>query len=97
LSNEPHPGPAPTYGSETGGRILAALDRPPLAGFVDCGWRFSREHKIDLVGRERWCERDASKFVAKAADAVGFYMAPPENAIVIGLDEKLSIRASERA
>jgi hypothetical protein len=36
-------------------------------------------------------------FVAKAADVVGLYMAPPENAIVICVDEKPSIQALERA
>ena len=34
---------------------------------------------------------------AKAADVVGLYMAPPENAIVICVDEKPSIQALERA
>jgi hypothetical protein len=34
---------------------------------------------------------------AKAADVVGLYMAPPENAIVICVDEKFSIQALERA
>src|SRR5262249_53324960 len=37
------------------------------------------------------------EFVAKAADVVGLYMAPPENAIVICVDEKPSIQALERA
>jgi hypothetical protein len=36
-------------------------------------------------------------FVAKPADVVGLYMAPPENAIVICVDEKPSIQALERA
>jgi hypothetical protein len=35
--------------------------------------------------------------VAKAADVVGLYIAPPENAIVICVDEKPSIQALERA
>jgi len=37
------------------------------------------------------------EFVAKAADVVGLYMAPPENAIVISVDGKPSIQALERA
>jgi hypothetical protein len=36
-------------------------------------------------------------FVAKAADVVGLYIAPPENAVVICVDEKPSIQALERA
>jgi transposase len=113
LSNKVHPGPAPTYNAETGRRILAVLDRDPPAGFarwtgpliaVELGdvheqyiWRFLRTQKIDLSGRKSWCESNDPEFVAKAADVVGLYMAPPENAIVICVDEKPSIQALERA
>src|SRR3974390_2285792 len=113
LGNKPQPGPAPTYGAETGRRILAVLDREPPAGFArwtgsliatELGdvheqyvWRFLRTEKIDLSGRKSWCERDDPEFVAKAADVVGLYMAPPENAIVFCVDEKPSIQALERA
>jgi transposase len=113
LGNKPHPGPAPTYGAETGRRILEVLDREPPAGFArwtgsliatelsdvheQYVWRFLRTEKIDLSGRKSWCESDDPEFVAKAADVVGLYMAPPENAIVICVDEKPSIQALERA
>ena len=113
LGNKAHPGPAPTYGTETGCRILTVLDREPPAGFArwtgaliaaELGdvheqyvWRFLRAQKIDLAGRKSWCESDDPEFVAKAADVVGLYMAPPENAIVISVDEKPSIQALERA
>jgi len=113
LSNKAHPGPAPTYSSETGRRILAVLDRAPPVGFArwtgpliaaELGtvheqyvWRFLRGQKIDLAGRKSWCESDDPEFVAKAAAVVGLYMAPPENAIVICVDEKPSIQALERA
>ena len=104
LADKPRPGPQP---------ILAVLDRPPPAGFArwngpliaaELGdvheqqvWRFLRAHKIDLSGRKSWCESNDPEFVAKAADVVGLYMAPPENAIVICVDEKPSIQALERA
>jgi hypothetical protein len=60
-------------------------------------WRFLRAQKIDLAGRKSWCESNDPEFVAKAADVVGLYTAPPENAIVICVDEKPSIQALERA
>jgi hypothetical protein len=60
-------------------------------------WRFLRAQKIDLVGRKSWCESDDPEFVAKAADVVGLYLAPPENAVVVCVDEKPSIQALERA
>jgi transposase len=113
LADKPRPGPQPKYNKETGRRILAVLDRPPPAGFArwnglliaaELGdvheqqvWRFLRAQKIDLSGRKSWCESNDPEFVAKAADVIGLYMAPPENAIVICVDEKPSIQALERA
>jgi transposase len=113
LTDKQRPGPAPKYTAETGRRILAVLERPPPAGFArwtgpliasDLGdvseqhiWRFLRAQQIDLDGRKSWCESDDPAFAAKAADVVGLYMAPPENAIVICVDEKPSIQALERA
>jgi transposase len=113
LEDKERPGPAPKYGAETGRRILAVLDQPPPRGFARWTgpliaaalgdvheqqvWRFLREQKIDLTGRKSWCESSDPEFVAKAADVVGLYMAPPENAIVICVDEKPSIQALERA
>jgi transposase len=106
-------GAEPKYTAQTDKRILALLDRPPPAGHarwtgpllsaalgdvdVQYVWRFLRSRKIDLAGRKSWCESNDPEFVAKAADVVGLYMAPPENAIVICVDEKPSIQALERA
>jgi hypothetical protein len=63
----------------------------------DGGENFLRAQKIDLAGRKSWCESNDPEYVAKAADVVGLYIAPPENAIVICVDEKPSIQALERA
>jgi transposase len=113
LADKRRPGPAPKYGAETNRRILALLDEPAPKGFARWTgpliaealgdvheqqvWRFLRDQKIDLAGRKSWCESDDPEFVAKAAEVVGLYMAPPENAIVICVDEKPSIQALERA
>jgi transposase len=106
-------GAEPKYTAETNKRILALLDQVPPKGYarwtgpllaaalgdvdVQHIWRFLRARKIDLAGRKSWCESNDPEFVAKAADVVGLYMAPPENAIVICVDEKPSIQALERA
>jgi len=103
----------PKYGPETGLRILVLLDEKPPPGFANWTapllaaalgdvheqyiWRFLRAQKIDLSGRKSWCESNDPDFVAKAAEIVGLYMAPPENAVVIAVDEKPSIQALERA
>jgi|ERR1700688_173876 len=113
LEDKVRPGPAPKYGAESGRRILALLDEPPPKGYgrwtgaliaealgdvhEQQVWRFLRAQKIDLAGRKSWCESNDPEFVAKAAEVVGLYMAPPENAIVICVDEKPSIQALERA
>src|SRR4029077_8121785 len=44
-----------------------------------------------------WCERNDPDFAAKAAAVVGLYMKPPENALVLAVDEKPSIQALERS
>ena len=105
-------GAEPKYTSQTDNRILALLDQPPPKGYgrwsgpllaaglgdvdVQYIWRFLRAQKIDLAGRKSWCESNDPQFAAKAADVVGLYMAPPENAVVICVDEKPSIQALER-
>jgi transposase len=113
LEDKRRPGPKPKYDTATGKRILALLDQPPPAGYgrwtggllaralgdvhEQQVWRFLRSQKIDLSGRKSWCESNDPEFVTKAADVVGLYMAPPENAIVLCVDEKPSIQALERA
>ena len=44
-----------------------------------------------ILHATRPCESKDPDFAAKAAEVVGLYMAPPENAIVISVDEKPSI------
>ena len=106
-------GAAPKYGPEQRKRILAMLDRPPPDGYSDWTapllarelgdiheqyiWRFLRAQKIDLSGRKSWCQSRDPEFAAKAADIVGLYMMPPDNAVVLSVDEKPSIQALERA
>jgi transposase len=113
LKDQPRPGETPRYTGETDKRILKILDEPPPEGYArwtgpliathlgnvheQYVWRVLRTQKIDLSGRKSWCESNDPEFVAKAADVVGLYMAPPDNAMVICVDEKPSIQALERA
>ena len=112
LADAPRPGKPKTYDAAVDRRILAALDRPPPAGFAAgprrCSpgnlamssdqhiWRFLRAQRIDLAGRRSWCLSSDPEFVAKAADIVGLYLAPPDHAIVLAVDEKPAIQALER-
>jgi transposase len=113
LEDLPRSGAPPVYSAETDKRIRAVLDQPPPKGYarwngpmiakalgdvdVQYVWRSLRKQKIDLGGRKSWCESKDPEFAAKAADVVGLYLAPPENAIVLCVDEKPSIQALERA
>jgi len=113
LKDKPRPGAKRVYSDATDERIRAMLDQPVpkgrarwdgklLArelGDVDVNYvrRSLRKQKIDLSGRKSWCESKDPEFAAKAADVVGLYMSPPENAVVLCIDEKPSIQALERA
>jgi Homeodomain-like domain len=113
LQDKPRPGKQPIYTKATDKRILRLLDKPPPQGFarwtgpllagelgdvdVQYVWRFLRSHKIDLAARKSRCESNDPNFTAKAAHVVGLYVAPPEKAIVLCVDEKPSIQALERA
>ena len=101
------------YGPNTEKRVLKQLDQPPppghstwtgslLAGALgdvsqDQVWRVLRRHGISLCRRRSWCISTDPAFAPKAADIIGLYLEPPENALVLAVDEKPSIQALERA
>jgi transposase len=113
LADAPRTGKPRTYGADADQRVLARLDQQPPQGFArwtapllarELGdisdqhiWRFLRAQGIDLAGRKSWCLSTDPEFVAKAADIVGLYIAPPDHAIVLAVDEKPAIQALERA
>ena len=101
------------YTGATEERILKALDEPPPAGYSrwngrllaehlgqvskDQVWRVMRKHDLHLERRQSWCVSTDPEFSRKAADVVGLYLNPPENALVLCIDEKPCIQALERA
>src|SRR5271165_3686588 len=101
------------YGGETERRILVPLDHPVPPGLArwngsllakalpdisaDQIWRVLRKHGISLQRRRSWCVSTDPCFAQKAADIVGLYLHPPENALVLAVDEKPHIQALERA
>lgn len=113
LEDVPRPGRATKYGKSMERRILAQLDAAPPAGRAMWTgrllaqavgnvsphhvWRVLRQHGIHLQRRRSWCVSTDPEFAQKAADIVGLYLDPPENAVVIGVDEKPAIQALERA
>jgi transposase len=113
LADAPRPGARVRYGPGTDRRILAMLDQTPPEGHATWTgallaralgdvsavhvWRVLARHRISLRRRRRWCISTDPEFAAKAADIVGLYLDPPENGVVICVDEKPSIQALERA
>jgi transposase len=86
--------PAPKGYSKWNGRLLAE-SLPDVS--KDQVWRILRRHDICLQRRRSWCISTDPEFGPKAADVVGLYLNPPENALVLSVDEKPSIQALERA
>ena len=101
------------YDAATEKRVLTQLDEPPPYGYSswngnrlakmlgdvskDQVWRILRKHNICLQRRRSWCISTDPEFGPKAADVVGLYLNPPQNALVLSVDEKPSIQALERA
>jgi transposase len=113
LQDAPRSGKRPVYDDATERRILAKLDEPPPLGYAGWNgrllaqalgdvskhqvWRVLRRHGVHLQRRRSWCISTDPEFAPKAADIVGLYLDPPENAVVLCVDEKPAIQALERA
>ena len=111
LRDEPRSGKPAKYGVGLRDRILAQLELAPPAGMAswdggslalalsvsdDAVWRVLRKQGIQLQRHRSWCVSTDPEFAAKAADVIGLYLNPPQNALVLSVDEKPSIQALER-
>src|SRR5660398_235802 len=113
LADAPRSGKPPTYTEEAERRVLSQLDEDPPPGYARWNgpllaqvltdvsetqvWRILLRHGISLERRRSWCVSTDPEFDRKAADVVGLYLDPPENAVVLCVDEKPHIQALERA
>jgi len=112
LRDEPRTGKPAKYGAALRDRVLAQLELSPPAGMAswdggslavtlgvsdDAVWRVLRKEGIQLQRHRSWCVSTDPEFAAKAADVIGLYLNPPQNALVLSVDEKPSIQALERA
>ena len=111
LHDAPRPGKPVRYGVEWQKTVIAKLQEPPPNGMAkwdsptlaaelgtseDAVQRFLKKEGVQLARMRTWCVSTDPEFTAKAADIVGLYLNPPENAIVISVDEKPSIQALSR-
>src|ERR1700751_218228 len=102
--DRPRSGKPRHYDADHERRIIAALTAPPPKGYARWDgsllakhlgdiskhqiWRVLRAQEISLARRRRWCISTDAAFAQKAADLVGLYLQPPENAGVLSVDEK---------
>lgn len=112
LRDRPRPGKPPVYPAlELRLSLLKQLEAPPPAGRAswdggtlaqvlgvsdDAVWRVLRKEGIQLRRHRSWCVSTDPEFAAKAADVIGLYLSPPQNALVLSVDEKPSIQTLER-
>ncbi len=111
LQDRPRSGKPRRYTEEFRKQVLSTLEESPPKGqavwdgpalathlgtSVHAVWRMLRKDGICLARQRSWCVSTDAEFAAKAADIVGLYLNPPQNALVLSVDEKPSIQALER-
>jgi transposase len=96
LGDSARSGKPARYNQSTEKQVLALLDEPPPKGYSQWNgnrlaealpgvsahqiWRIMRRHDICLQRRRSWCISTDPEFGPKAADVVGLYLNPPQNA-----------------
>jgi len=105
------PGKPKKYGNNFRHELLKVLEKSPPKGQAswdgkslskklnasdDAVWRALKKEGIQLKRTRSWCVSTDKEFSTKSADIIGLYLNPPENALVICIDEKPSIQALER-
>ena len=103
LVDEPRPGRPPTYSREARDRVIALTLEPPPAGTTHWSvrrlahrvgmsettvWRIWRSAGLKPHRTETFKWSTDPDLVPKVRDVVGLYLAPPERAIVLSVDEK---------
>jgi transposase len=111
LNDQSRSGKPVTYGDSFRSLVLNKLSQKPPCGLshwdgptlskefgvsVDAVWRLLRKEGIQLSRQRTWCVSCDPEFTAKAVEIVGLYLAPPEKAVAICVDEKPSVQALSR-
>jgi transposase len=111
LHDAPRPGRAPTYTRADRDRVIALTLEPPADGTTHwsarrialrVGMSITTVQRIWATAGLKPHRTETFKFStdpqleAKIRDVVGLYLAPPERAIVLSVDEKTQIQALDR-
>jgi transposase len=112
LTDEPRPGRPRTVGDEKVEQVVtAALEQAPPGGDTHWSTRSMArsagvsQSTVSRIWRtfglkphvvQTWKLSTDPQFIDKVRDVVGLYMSPPENALVLCVDEKSQIQALDR-
>jgi transposase len=113
LKDSPGRGKKPVYKEDAKARIVQKACEKPGGGYTGWSQRriakelgmsqstvqkTLKEHALRPHKVEYWCGKSTDpEFEEKMLNVVGLYMSPPENALVISVDEKTSIQALDRS
>ena len=111
LADEPRPGRPPTYSREDRDRVIALTLEPPSDGTTHWSarrlgkrlgmsettvWRIWQSVGLKPHRTETFKFSTDPELETKVRDVVGLYLAPPERAIVLSVDEETQIQALDR-
>jgi hypothetical protein len=87
LEDEPRSGRRVINDESVEHRILDQLAKAPPPRIRALEW-----HDLHLDRRQSWCVSTDPEFSRKASEIVRPYQNPPENAIILGVDESLAFK-----
>lgn len=112
LKDAPRSGKPPIYTEKDKARVIHLACNKPTGGYTNHSQRriakkigmsqskvqkILKEHQLKPHKVHYWCGKSTDlEFEKKMLDVVGLYMNPPENAIVLSVDEKTQIQALDR-
>lgn len=113
LKDAPRSGKPSIYTQEDKARVIHLACNKPEGGYTNHSQRriakkigmsqskvqnILKEHQLKPHKVDYWCGKSTDlEFEKKMLDVVGLYMNPPENAIVLSVDEKTQIQALDRS
>lgn len=113
LADRPRPGPKVVYGPEAQARVIEKACSKPAGGYSNWSQqriagqvgmsqstvcRILKTHQLRPHKTEYWCGKSPDpEFEAKMTEIVGLYLNPPDNALVLCVDEKTQIQALDRS
>ena len=113
LKDAPRPGKTPIYTEADKARVIQKACSKPEGGYSNWSQRriakelgmsqstvqsILKSHDLKPHKTEYWCGKSTDpEFEEKMLNVVGLYMNPPENALVLSVDEKTQIQALDRS